>query len=311
MADKPLALVITGPTASGKSALAYSLCERFPDRFELISVDSAQVYRGLDIGAAKPTDAEQRLVPHHLIDIRNPTDPYTAHDFVTEASRLIESITAGGKTPLMVGGTMLYLKSLRSGMAELPSASPAVRAALDSEAADKGWPYLHERLTKIDPAAAARIKPSDRQRLQRALEVFELTGRKLSDLQAESHSNPTLDTVEVAIEPLERAKLHERIATRFDHMLEEGLVSEVETLRETFDLNSTLPAMKSVGYRQVWEYLEGDIDWDEMRLRGIIATRQLAKRQLTWLRGWSHLHRLPAPNLDALLKIKSLAHIFG
>ena len=149
MADKPLALVITGPTASGKSELAYSLCERFPDRFELISVDSAQVYRGLDIGAAKPTDAEQRLVPHHLIDIRDPTDPYTAHDFVTDASRLIDTITARGKTPLMVGGTMLYLKSLRSGMAELPSASPAVRASLESEAAEKGWPYLHERLTKI------------------------------------------------------------------------------------------------------------------------------------------------------------------
>ncbi|MEC8600090.1 MAG: tRNA (adenosine(37)-N6)-dimethylallyltransferase MiaA, partial [Pseudomonadota bacterium] len=197
------------------------------------------------------------------------------------------------------------------GMAELPSASPAVRAALESKAAEKGWPYLHERLTKIDPAAAARIKPSDRQRLQRALEVFELTGRKLSDLQAESHSNPTLDTVEVAIEPPDRTELHGRIAARFDQMLEDGLVPEVETLRESFDLNPTLPAMKSVGYRQVWEYLEGEIDWAEMRLRGIIATRQLAKRQLTWLRGWSHLHRLPSPNLDALLKIKALAHIFG
>tara|TARA_A100001035_G_scaffold128380_1_gene100996 strand:- start:128 stop:1063 length:936 start_codon:yes stop_codon:yes gene_type:complete len=309
VADKPLALVITGPTASGKSSLAYALCERFPERFELISVDSAQVYRGLDIGAAKPTDAEQRLVPHHLIDIRDPTDPYTAHDFVTHANRLLESITARGKMPLMVGGTMLYLKSLRSGLAELPSASPVVRAALESEAAEKGWPYLHERLTKIDPVAAARIKPSDRQRLQRALEVFELTGRKLSDLQAESGSNPTFDAVEVAIEPPNRAELHQRIATRFDQMLEDGLVPEVEALREVFDLNPTLPAMKSVGYRQVWDYLEGDIDWAEMRLRGIIATRQLAKRQLTWLRGWSHLHRLHAPSLDALLKIKPLAHI--
>ena len=310
MADKPTALVITGPTASGKSSLAYALCERLPERFELISVDSAQVYRGLDVGAAKPTDLEQRLVPHHLIDIRDPTDPYTAHDFVTDAHRLIASISARGKTPLIVGGTMLYLKSLRSGMAELPSASPAVRAALESEAAERGWPHLHERLTKIDPAAAAQIKLSDRQRLQRALEVFELTGRKLSDLQAESHSNPGLDAVEVAIEPPDRTEIRGRIAKRFDQMLKDGLVPEVETLRETYDLNPTLPSMKSVGYRQVWEYLEGDIDWAEMRLRGIIATRQLAKRQLTWLRGWPHLYRLPAPNLDALLKIKSLAHIF-
>ena len=309
MVDRSTVLVLTGPTASGKSTLAYDLCRLYPDQFELISVDSAQVYRGLDIGSAKPSVEERSLVPHHLIDIRDPEDPYTAHDFVAEATRCIKEIQARGKKVLMVGGTMLYLRSLREGLADLPSASPTVRAALEAEAEVAGWQALHDRLRAVDPTAADRIRPTDRQRLQRALEVFELTGESLTSLQSAALTACPFELVEVAIFPEDRRELHKRIEQRFDQMLDAGFVEEVAALRQSMPQGEGLPAMKSVGYRQIWAYLEGQFDWHQMRSKAVIATRQLAKRQITWLRSWPHVSRLQLPTLEALLKIEAVDHI--
>jgi tRNA dimethylallyltransferase len=273
-----------GPTASGKSALAMALAERFP--VEIVSVDSAQVYRGMDVGTAKPNREERASVAHHLIDIVDPTERYSAARFASDATRLIGEIRQRGRTPLLVGGTMLYFKALTGGLAELPEADAAVRASIDALAAVEGWPALHRKLAAVDPLTAARLGPQDRQRIQRALEIFELSGRPMSELLGKpaQHSNDPTAFVRIALLPGERAVLHRRIADRFGQMLAAGLVDEVQALRDRFELTPELPSMRAVGYRQAWQHLDGEFDAAELYDRGIYATRQLAKRQLTWLR---------------------------
>lgn len=292
-ASLPPAILLMGPTASGKTALAIDLVERGP--FEIISVDSGMVYRDMDIGTAKPDAATLAHAPHRLIDIRDPADAYSAAEFRHDALREMAAVTAAGKIPLLTGGTMLYFKVLLEGLAAMPEADPDVRARLDAEAAAKGWPALHARLAEVDPVAAARLKPNDSQRLQRALEVWELTGKPLSQWHAEQAppEPPPFRLIQLAVSPPDRGILHQRIERRFDLMLEQGLVDEVARLRARPDLHADLPAMRAVGYAQVWSYLDGDIDAAEMRLRGIYATRQLAKRQFTWLK------RFPAEWHDA------------
>jgi tRNA dimethylallyltransferase len=287
MSTKPLAVAIMGPTASGKTASALAIAERIPS--EIISVDSALVYRGMDIGTAKPTREELAAVPHHLIDIIDPLDSYSVAQFRKDTLRLVEEINARGKLPLLVGGTMLYFKGLADGLDDLPSADPAVRAALDEEAARLGWPAMHARLAAVDPETAARLAPADSQRIQRALEIYTLSGKPMSELLAlREKTELPFDLLSFALEPSDRAVLHKRIARRFDIMLEEtpqgNLITEVEALRKRGDLHLGLPSIRCVGYRQAWEYLDGTIDYAAMRETGIIATRQLAKRQLTWLR---------------------------
>ncbi len=282
------AILLLGPTASGKSAAAMALASRMPA--EIISVDSAQVYRGMDIGTAKPTPAERAQVPHHLIDIVAPTDSYSAGRFAQDATRLIGEICARGRLPLLVGGTMLYARALLSGIHDLPGANQEIRARLEAEARTLGWPALHARLAAADPVTAARLAPTDAQRIQRALEVFELSGRALSQWHAGEEKRPASPAqyLVIALEPSRRAVLHERIAQRFAEMIAAGLIAEVRALRARGDLHAQLPAMRCVGYRQVWEWLEaGAPDGaprDEMIARAVAATRQLAKRQLTWLR---------------------------
>ena len=272
-----------GPTASGKTALALEIAARFP--VEIVSVDSAQVYRGLDVGTAKPTAAERAAAPHHLIDIIDPSDSYSAAQFRTDAARLMRDIIGRGRIPLLAGGTMLYFKALREGLSNLPPANAAVRAAIEAEAREKGWPALHADLARIDPPAAARLQPGDAQRIQRALEVFRISGRPLSALQGSriADSSP-FRFLPVALVPSDRAMLHRRIEQRFDTMLAAGLVEEVAGLRKKYALNPGLPSMRCVGYRQAWEFLQGAYDRATLRDKGIYATRQLAKRQLTWLR---------------------------
>jgi tRNA dimethylallyltransferase len=300
------ALMILGPTASGKSSLALAIAARMP--VEIVSVDSAQVYRGLDIGTAKPTAAEREQVPHHLIDIRDPADPYSAARFVADADPLIDRIRSRGRLPLLVGGTMLYARALLAPFDALPPADPAIRRRLELEAAEQGWAALHRRLAALDPAAAARIEPGDPQRIQRALEVIELTGVTLSSLQSRTRSdgsppaqhNPGLPIL--SLEPSDRAVLHRRIEQRFDQMLAQGLVDEVRGLMARPDLHPDLPALRSVGYRQVWQHLSTPGDPARMREAGIVATRQLAKRQITWLRSLPAYRRLDCldPRLPAL-----------
>jgi tRNA dimethylallyltransferase len=281
----PIACLL-GPTASGKTAAALALAARRP--VEIISVDSALVYREMDIGTAKPTVEEQALARHHLIDIVDPADAYSAAEFRTDTLRLVSEISARGRMPLLVGGTMLYYKALTHGLNDLPTADPEVRAALDAEALRDGWPALHARLAVVDAVTAARLAPNDSQRIQRALEVFTLAGQPMSALLAAPA--PTDDAalpwrfVPVALEPSDRGVLHARIAARFDAMLAGGLVDEVERLRARGDLHPGLPSMRCVGYRQVWEYLDRVVDFSTMRDKGVFATRQLCKRQLTWLR---------------------------
>ncbi len=289
---------LAGPTASGKTDLAVALVEALP--LEIISVDSALVYRGMDIGTAKPDAATLARAPHRLIDICEPDEAYSAARFCADARRHIEQIHAAGKAPLLVGGTMLYFRALLDGLSELPSASPEIRRRLEAEAQEHGWAHLHDRLRRVDPEAAARIHPNDPQRLQRALEVWELTGSPISVLQKARSGGigSRYRTAGVALFPGDRAALHRRIALRFDRMLAAGFVDEVRTLRDSGRLDPSYPSMKSVGYRQVWQYLEGQIDYREMRERGIIATRQLAKRQLTWLRADSELERIDSLNLE-------------
>jgi tRNA dimethylallyltransferase len=272
-----------GPTASGKTAVALEFAARFP--VEIISVDSAQVFRGLDIGTAKPTAAERAAAPHHLIDIIDPTESYSAAQFRTDAARLMHEIAGRGRMPLLVGGTMLYFKALREGLSNLPRADAAVRAAIGAEASERGWSALHAELARIDPPAAARLKPNDAQRIQRALEVFRITGKPLSALQgARVAAQAQFHFLPVALVPADRALLHRRIELRFDAMLAAGLVEELAVLRGKYALDPGLPSMRCVGYRQAWEHLEGAYDRATLRDRGIYATRQLAKRQLTWLR---------------------------
>jgi tRNA dimethylallyltransferase len=273
-----------GPTASGKTALAVSLVERFP--LEIVSVDSALVYRGMDIGSAKPDAATLARAPHHLLDIRDPTDAYSAAAFCDDARRLMADIVARGRVPLLVGGTMLYFRALLRGLDDLPRADPALRKALEAEAKARGWPALHAELATVDPATAARLAPNDSQRIGRALEIFRLTGTPMSALLDRAQSELPYRVLQLALIPSDRAVLHQRIAARFDAMLAEGLVDEVECLRRASALSPDLPAMRAVGYRQAWAYLDGDIDMKSLREQGIAATRQLAKRQLTWLRSW-------------------------
>ena len=284
MTATPLAVAIMGPTASGKTAAALEIAKHIP--CEIISVDSALVYRQMDIGTAKPNAEELASVPHHLIDILDPTEAYSAMQFRNDALSLAQDIRARGKLPLLVGGTMLYFKVLRDGLDDLPEADPEVRARLDQEAARDGVPALHARLATLDPETAARLKPNDSQRIQRALEINELTGKPMSALLTQKTATALPFTLlPLALEPSDRAVLHERIARRFDLMLEnDGLLNEVRKLRARGDLHLGLPSMRCVGYRQAWEYLDGQYDHAEMRERGIIATRQLAKRQITWLR---------------------------
>ena len=275
-------LCLTGPTACGKTDLALELAERLP--LEIVSMDSAMVYRGLDIGTAKPSPAVRVAVPHHLVDFLDARDAYSAGRFAVDALRAIREIAARGKLPLLVGGTLLYLRALRDGLATLPRADAAVRASLDAEARELGWSALHERLRSIDPVAAARIAATDRQRIQRALEVHALTGRPLSELQRAPRLEPELEIATVALLPPDRADLAARVERRFDAMVEAGFVAEVHRLRQRGDLDIDLPALRAVGYRQIWQHLEGQFDWPEAHRRAVVATRQLAKRQLTWLR---------------------------
>jgi tRNA dimethylallyltransferase len=283
---------LTGPTACGKTELALAVAERVP--LEIVSMDSALVYRGLDIGTAKPSPEVRRAVPHHLIDILEPTESYSAGRFAADAARLIAEIRARGRLPLLVGGTLLYLKALRDGLAALPRADAAVRAAIEREAAEHGWAALHARLEQVDPEAAARIKPSDRQRIQRALEVHALAQRPLTELQRAAEKGERPRVLAIAVVPEDRAELARRIERRFDAMVAAGFVAEVERLRARGDLTPDLPAMRAVGYRQLWAYLDGSWPWDEARARAIAATRQYAKRQLTWLRGDTRIEAWPA-----------------
>jgi len=303
----PLALAIMGPTASGKTAAALAIAREVP--CEIISVDSALVYRGMDIGTAKPSAVELASVPHHLIDILDPTESYSVAQFRNDTLRLVADITSRGKLPLLVGGTMLYFKGLQDGLDDLPGADPALRAELEAAAAASGWPAMHARLAALDPATAARLAPNDAQRIQRALEIIALSGRPMSELLAlREKTTLPFDLLSFALEPGERAVLHARIATRFDQMLvgadDDGLVGEVRRLRRRDDLHPVLPSMRCVGYRQAWEYLDGTIDFPTLRETGIIATRQLAKRQLTWLRSMPQrivIDCLQANPADAML----------
>lgn len=277
-------IAIMGPTASGKTAAALEIARNVPS--EIVSVDSALVYRGMDIGTAKPSKEEQAAVPHHLIDIIDPAEAYSAARFREDALQLISEIQQRGKLPLLVGGTMLYFKALTGGLDEIPPANPAIRARLDEEAARTGWPAMHAKLAELDPLTARRLKPNDSQRIQRALEVIELTGKPLSAFHSgEKQTTLPFRLIPIALEPSDRSKLHERIAQRFDKMLEnDGLIEEVAHLRSRGDLHSGMPSMRCVGYRQTWQYLDGEFDRKTLREKGIAATRQLAKRQLTWLR---------------------------
>jgi tRNA dimethylallyltransferase len=289
-----------GPTASGKSALAMSLAQRF--RVEIVSVDSAQVYRGMDIGTAKPDPATRAQVRHHLIDIIDPGESYSAARFCSDAAQAVAAIRLRGAIPLLVGGTMLYFKALREGLSALPAADAAIRARLDARAAALGWPAMHAELARRDPVSAARLKPTDAQRIQRALEVLEASGRPLSELQGAREADDALgSTIAIALVPHNRAALHREIAARFDAMLTTGLVDELAELRKRHRLSPDMPSMRCVGYRQAWEFLDGRIDRATLRTKGIAATRQLAKRQLTWLR------RTPAtvfdPSTPQLVKV--------
>ena len=297
VAGKASAFVLLGPTASGKSRLAMELALQHP--LEIVSVDSAQVYRGMDIGTAKPSAAEREAVRHHLIDLVDPTEAYSAGRFRQDALHAVADILARGKIPLLVGGTMLYYRALAAGMDALPAADPCVRAQIDAEAAQRGWPALHAELALVDPQAAARLEPGDAQRVQRALEVWRLTGKPISALQSGKPAALPFVLKGFALIPEDRAELHERIAARFDAMLKAGLVDELRSLRQKYILNAQLPAMRAVGYRQAWRYLEGEIQAPGLRETGIAATRQLAKRQLTWLRSLPGL--APARELDAAL----------
>ncbi len=288
--DRPPAILLMGPTASGKTAVAVRLAARF--KVEIVSVDSAQVYRYMDIGTAKPDNETLAAAPHHLIDILDPCDRYSAARFCEDAGQALAKIHARGNIPLLVGGTMLYFKALKEGLSQLPPADPSTRAAIDAMAEASGWPALHAELERFDPATAARLEPTDTQRIQRALEVYYLTGQSLTTLIARGRGSPTpYRTIPIVLEPSDRVILHERIAQRFEAMLELGLIGELRRLRERFELDASLPSMRAVGYRQVWQYLEGELGLAALREKGAAATRQLAKRQLTWLRSWSDARR--------------------
>ena len=300
-------LGLAGPTASGKTALALALARRWP--VEIVSVDSALVYRGMDIGTAKPSAQERAAAPHHLLDLIDPAQSYSAAQFVADARRLVVEIRARGRWPLLVGGTMMYFKALVDGIDEMPAADPALRAAIDAEAAQLGWPAMHAQLAQVDPATAARLKPNDSQRIQRALEVWRASGTPLSALhQRAKREAPPPDGALVALEPASRAWLHARIAQRFDAMLAAGFLDEVRRLRADPALNFDLPSMRCVGYRQAWEALDAadPPDVADIRERGIAATRQLAKRQITWLRSMAHRQVVEAEGVDVEARLVAL-----
>ena len=308
---QPPAIFLLGPTASGKSDLAMKLTSHLP--VELVSVDSALVYRDMNIGTAKPDAEILRQYPHHLVDIRNPDEVYSAADFRSEVLTLMSAISERGNIPLLVGGTMLYFKVLIEGIASMPAADSAIREKIVREAETGGWQKVHQRLAEVDPESAARIHPNDPQRLQRALEIWELTGESMTQLHKKQQDLVSLpfSVCQLAIIPSDRADLHRIIAARFEQMIKDGFIEEVEHLREKYDLNAELPSIKSVGYRQVWQYLEGEVDRKAMQERAIIATRQLAKRQFTWLRGWSNLKEIPFPEVNEALKIIQASSILS
>ena len=299
-------LALTGPTAVGKTAVAMALADRLP--VALISMDSALIYRGMDIGTAKPDAATLERYPHALLDVRDPVESYSVADFVADADKLVAAAWERGELPVLVGGTMLYLRGFREGLAPLPAADAELRAQLAAEAAEHGWPALHARLAQLDPEAAAQIHPNNSQRVQRALEVHALTGKTLSDIWREQRGQGcserlggTLDTV--ALLPGSRSALHQQIGERFAAMLDAGLVEEVSGLRERGDLHLGLPSMRAVGYRQTWQHLDGAFDIAELALRGAAATRQLAKRQLTWIRSWDWVREHSISDLDEILRM--------
>ena len=295
----PPAIFIMGPTASGKTALAMSLMKHLP--VELISVDSALIYRGMDIGTAKPTAQELAEAPHRLIDILDPTQAYSAADFRADALREMAEITSRNKIPLLVGGTMLYFKALLEGLSPLPQADATVRERIEKQAAEQGWNALHDQLREIDPVAAMRIHPNDPQRLSRALEVFYISGKTLTELTKISGETLPYRVHQFAIAPTRREVIHQRIEERFSQMLSNGFEDEVRTLLARGDLHTDLPSIRCVGYRQMWSYLSGEFDYDEMVYRGVCATRQLAKRQMTWLRGWDNVEWLDSEKPDEAL----------
>ncbi|MEC8082392.1 MAG: tRNA (adenosine(37)-N6)-dimethylallyltransferase MiaA [Pseudomonadota bacterium] len=286
--SKPKVVCLMGPTASGKTGLAVELASQHG--YEIISVDSALVYKGMDIGTAKPDAETLAQAPHRLIDIIDPSESYSAADFMADACREIDDIVAHGKTPLLVGGTMMYFNALQKGLAPMPAADPAIRAEFEQHAAEFGLASLHDQLKQIDPVAAERINPNDPQRLQRALEVFRLTGKTMTQLWAEQEAQELpFDMINLAVMPQDRATLHQRIEQRFDIMMEQGFLAEVEALYQRGDLTIEMPSIRCVGYRQLWQYLEGEDSLEDAIFKGIVATRQLAKRQHTWLRGWDNL----------------------
>ncbi|MBS0510780.1 MAG: tRNA (adenosine(37)-N6)-dimethylallyltransferase MiaA [Proteobacteria bacterium] len=307
----PPALLLLGPTASGKTASALALARELP--VEIVSVDSALVYRDMDIGTAKPSAEELASCPHHLIDIVSPEEAYSAARFRADAVRLMAEITARGRIPLLAGGTMLYFKALRDGLSDLPAAHADLRRAIDADAAARGWPALHAELAALDPAAAARLEPTDAQRIQRALEIVRVTGRPLADSYARKEDDALpCRLLPIALAPSDRSVLHARIAQRFDAMLAAGLVEELRGLRAKYRLEPGMPSMRCVGYRQAWEFLDGQIDRDTLRFKGIAATRQLAKRQLTWQRQfretWPQLVEIDClrPDLPAAVRDAAL-----
>lgn len=299
-----LVFCLMGPTASGKTALACDLVKDFP--FEIISVDSAMIYREMDIGTAKPTVEELAHAPHHLLDILNPPESYSAAQFCEDTLKLVADIHRRGKIPLLVGGTMMYFNALQQGLSSLPQADETLRAALLSQADEAGWAYMHQQLEQFDPASAARIHPNDTQRIQRALEVYHLTGKPLSSFWAQKKSTAQYCFINLALFPAQRAWLHERIARRFEQMLEQGFLNEVEQLLAKWPLAPTCPAMRTVGYRQAIEYLAGNDEYQTFMQKGIAATRQLAKRQLTWLRHWQNTRLFACENPGSRREIIAL-----
>ncbi|MAL01073.1 MAG: tRNA (adenosine(37)-N6)-dimethylallyltransferase MiaA [Alcaligenaceae bacterium] len=297
---------LAGPTASGKSAATLALAQYWP--IEIINVDSATIYRQMDIGTAKPSPAERRTVPHHLLDIRDPSETYSAAEFCTDTLRLIEDIHSRNRIPLLCGGTMMYYKALREGLNNLPSANPGIRRELENEAAASGWPAMHAQLQHVDPLTAQRLAPIDSQRIQRALEIHRITGKPMSQLLAEQRPNQEKPWhyVTISLEPSDRAVLHERIATRYHAMVENGLVAEVEALFNRGDLSESMPSIRCVGYRQIWAYLKGEVDLPTAIEQAIAATRQLAKRQLTWLRAQPDRHIVDCLSLNTADQIRDI-----
>lgn len=303
--ELPLALFLMGPTASGKTELAIRLRQKYP--VEIISVDSALIYRGMDIGTAKPDQHEQSLAPHRLIDILDPAQAYSAADFRRDALNEMKNIVAQGKIPLLVGGTMLYYKALLEGLSPLPAANPEIRQQIEQEALTNGWEVLHDQLKAIDPVSAARIHPNDPQRLSRALEVYRISGKTLTELTQTKGDQLPFRVKQFAIAPKERTELHRRIELRFEKMLKMGFEDEMKALHARDDLHPDLPSIRCVGYRQMWDYLDGNTTLDDAIFRGICATRQLAKRQITWLRSWDNLTWLDSEHIDQALETVSNA----